>query len=120
MTIVLLGTVYLYVGAAVAVVFLLFGIGRIDENAQDAWVFRPLIIPGVLLIWPLVLWRWLREETGRIDSTARYAPPRKAHGIASVFLACLVVATLLTAFAIRQTWPSDMAPIQVAAPGDAE
>lgn len=86
MSVILIGTVYLYIGAAVAVPFLLFGLGRIDENAQDAWIFRPLLIPGVLLIWPLVLWRdekhrRLAKETGKgihsfaiFDALGKLAP----------------------------------------------
>ena len=46
------------VGAVVAAVFLTIGMDRIDEDARGAYVFRPLLIPGVLVIWPLVLWRW--------------------------------------------------------------
>ena len=38
---------WLYIGAAVALYFLTFGIDRIDENARGAYVFRPLLIPGV-------------------------------------------------------------------------
>ncbi|MDU8943756.1 hypothetical protein [Ovoidimarina sediminis] len=48
---------WLILGAVVAAVFLLFGIDRVDEDARGAYAFRPLLVPGVLLIWPLVLWR---------------------------------------------------------------
>ena len=64
MTLVMIGTFYLYAGGAVAVVFLLFGLGQLDENAQGAWVFRPLLIPGVLLILPLAIWRWMVLQRG--------------------------------------------------------
>lgn len=49
---------YLALGVAVAVVFLVFGIGRLDPIARGAYVFRPLLIPGLALLWPLVLRRW--------------------------------------------------------------
>ena len=64
MTLVMIATFYIYAGGAVAVVFLLFGLGQLDENAQGTWVFRPLLIPGVLLIWHLVIWRWMVLHRG--------------------------------------------------------
>ena len=49
-------------GALVCLAFLLFGIDRVDPSAQNAYAFRPLLIPGILVIWPLVLWRWWSLE----------------------------------------------------------
>lgn len=50
------------IGALVCVAFLLVGIDRIDPAAHDAYAFRPLLIPGIIAIWPLVLWRWWTLE----------------------------------------------------------
>ncbi len=50
------------IGALVCVLFLFVGIDRVDPAAHDAYAFRPLLIPGVLVIWPLVLWRWWSLE----------------------------------------------------------
>jgi len=50
--------VYLGVGLAVAGLFLLFGIERVDASSRGAYAFRPLLIPGLTLLWPLVLRRW--------------------------------------------------------------
>lgn len=47
------------IGLAVAVVFLLFGFDRIDPGAHEAYAVRPLLIPGLMLLWPLVIWRWI-------------------------------------------------------------
>ena len=49
-------------GAVVCVLFLFIGIDRVDPAAHDAYAFRPLLIPGILVIWPLVLWRWWSLE----------------------------------------------------------
>ena len=49
---------YLLIGAAVAAAFLFLGIDRIDPAARGAYAFRPLLLPGLMLLWPLVLWRW--------------------------------------------------------------
>ena len=65
------------IGAVVASAFLTVGIDRIDEDARGAYVLRPLLIPGVLRIWPLVRWRWCRIETQAAPGprvTGPYAP----------------------------------------------
>ena len=49
---------YTLAGLIVAGLFLVAGIGRILPNARDSWIFRLLILPGVVGLWPLVLWRW--------------------------------------------------------------
>lgn len=48
------------IGVAVAVAFLLVGFDKIDPGARDAYAVRPLLIPGLVLLWPLVVWRWIR------------------------------------------------------------
>jgi hypothetical protein len=45
-------------GGVVAVAFLLVGLDRVDPVARGAYAFRPLLVPGLVLLWPLVLWRW--------------------------------------------------------------
>ncbi len=57
--------IYGYIGAAVSVPFLMFGIDRIDPSSHQAFGFRALLIPGIVVLWPLVLWRWLKLETQR-------------------------------------------------------
>jgi hypothetical protein len=64
-TIVNLAMIYLSTGGVVALFFLIFGIDRIDPAARGSYAFRPLIAPGVALLWPLVVWRWLALERGR-------------------------------------------------------
>lgn len=54
--------IYLLIGAIVAAAFLIFGIDRVDDAARGAYAFRPLLVPGIMVLWPLVLWRWLALE----------------------------------------------------------
>jgi len=56
--VVLIAEIYGLVGLAVAAAFLLVGMDRIDPAARGAYAFRPLLVPGLVLIWPVVLWRW--------------------------------------------------------------
>jgi hypothetical protein len=58
-------TVYAAIGGLVAVLFLLFGIDRIDPAARGAYAFRPMIAPGIVLLWPVVLVRWAVLERRR-------------------------------------------------------
>jgi len=57
-----LGRYYLIAGGVVAALFLAIGIDRVEPSARGAYAFRPLLIPGICLIWPLVLYRWLVLE----------------------------------------------------------
>lgn len=52
------GGAYGVSGLAAGLAFLLFGLERVDHNARGAYAFRPLLVPGLVLLWPLVLWRW--------------------------------------------------------------
>ena len=48
---------HLIVGGSAAG-FLIFGLDRIDEDARGSYAFRPLLVPGLILLWPLVAIRW--------------------------------------------------------------
>ena len=101
------------IGAIVAAVFLTIGIDRIDEDARGAYIFRPLLIPGVLLIWPLVLWRWWQIESESAAWAARYRPVRASYGLAVILMSIGIVAIVITGLSLRQTWPADIAPVQL-------
>lgn len=49
---------YAGIGLAVSVPFLFYGIDRVDDSAHGVYAFRPLLVPGIILLWPLVLVRW--------------------------------------------------------------
>jgi hypothetical protein len=57
--------VYALVGVGVTALFLFIGIDRIDEDARGAYLFRPLLIPAIVSLWPLVALRWVRLELKR-------------------------------------------------------
>ena len=108
--------VWFLIGGIVAAAFLIIGIDRIDEDARGAYVFRPLLAPGILLIWPLVLWRWWVLETGRNKPESRFKPVRTAHGPVAFALAFIVIVTIIVGLNIRQQWPSDVVPERLSAP----
>jgi hypothetical protein len=53
-------TIWLLVGFVVGAVFLFVGIDRIDPSARGSYAFRPLLLPGLTLLWPFVALRWFR------------------------------------------------------------
>ena len=107
--------IYGMAGLAVAAVFLAWGIDRVDQNARGAFVFRPLLIPGVALLWPLVLWRWGALERGRDRWASRYRPPRRLQDWLGVGLAAAIPVILFGALMIRQEGPLER-PAQLLEP----
>jgi hypothetical protein len=56
---------YAIVGGVVGLLFILFGVDRLDPASHGAFAFRPLLLPGGILLWPIVLGRWVALETQR-------------------------------------------------------
>ena len=55
--------VYLLIGLVFSVPFVLRGVGRVDPAAHQApLVFRVLILPGVVGLWPVMLSKWSRAR----------------------------------------------------------
>lgn len=58
---------YLAAGALFALVFLAFGVARMDPAARGTHLgVRLVLAPGVILTWPLLLVRWIlhRPDAG--------------------------------------------------------
>lgn len=48
-------------GLVFGLVFISFGVTGVDPAARASrWTFRLLILPGVVMLWPLMAARWLR------------------------------------------------------------
>ncbi|WP_193555787.1 hypothetical protein [Hwanghaeella grinnelliae] len=92
---------WLGAGAVIAIAFLLFGLDRVEPNARGGYVFRVLIAPGLVLLWPIVLWRWRLAASGREAWRNRHTPQRKAIGRLGFGLAACIAAILLTALMVR-------------------
>jgi len=103
-------SVWTAIGGVVALIFLTFGIDRIDEDARGAYVFRILMVPAILLIWPLVLYRWYILETGKDNWEKRHKPPRNAHFWVAIIFALAIPSIILLGLSQRQIWPVDFVP----------
>lgn len=108
--------IWAWIGLAVATLFLLVGIDRVDANAKTSFTFRPLLIPGVVLLWPMVLWRWWVLETDRDRPLQRHRPPRRFHKLAWLVLAPLIPAILITGLLVRQDGPYERPAVLLEAP----
>jgi hypothetical protein len=54
-----LAGLYAACGAAFAVPFVVTGLPKIDPmGAGSSWSFRLVIVPGIVVFWPLLLVRW--------------------------------------------------------------
>ena len=57
----ILSGIYLICGLAFAVPFAFFGVGKIDPHAaHGTWGFRLLIVPGTILLWPILAQRCVK------------------------------------------------------------
>ena len=54
--------VYLALGVACALPFLLAGVQRMDRAAAGAWAFRLLALPGCVALWPVLALKLLRSR----------------------------------------------------------
>ena len=65
---------YTALGALFAVPFALRGVEAIDPTAADSgWGFRLIITPGVVGLWPLLMWRWARGAHAPTETNAHRA-----------------------------------------------
>ncbi len=59
----LITTMYLICGLVFAIAFLIKGIAVVDEGAHGSGIgFRLIILPGVIVFWPLLLKKWIKAK----------------------------------------------------------
>lgn len=98
---VMLGQAWLLAGLCVGVAFLLFGLDRVDAAARGAYGFRPLLLPGLVLLWPLVIWRWLDAPSSGAQPSLKRRHKR-AHAAIWAGLALALPLILGAALMLRQ------------------
>ena len=55
--------VYLLLGLAFGIAFVIWGIHKVDEDAVGTGLgFRLIILPGMMAFWPVMLLKWLRAR----------------------------------------------------------
>jgi hypothetical protein len=98
---VLLGQAWLLAGLCVGVSFLLIGLDRVDLSARGAYGFRPLLLPGLVLLWPLVIWRWLDAPRAVTQPSLKHRHKR-VHAAIWIGLALMLPLILGTALMLRR------------------
>ena len=79
--IVTIAFVYLAVGLAFAIPFVLVGVGKVDPvAAKGTWGFRLLILPGSVAFWPMLTLRWLRGTPRPVERNAHRDAARRTGG----------------------------------------
>ncbi|HMO65489.1 MAG TPA: hypothetical protein PKE47_09770 [Verrucomicrobiota bacterium] len=102
-------------GLVFAVVLHAKGLGRLDPAVRGGGaVFRLLITPGLVVLWPVLLHRWRRaarggEFAGRPDAPLRPRRLRRMHRLAWQLLAAVI--PLMAGVALA--WRPAPAPPQV-------
>jgi hypothetical protein len=81
---------YLGVGLVLGLVFVFGVIDRIDPQSHGAHAFRPLLLPGLALLWPLVLARTVAKLRGVADPKPSQRANLAAHRAAWLILAVLI------------------------------
>lgn len=117
---VMLGQAWLVAGLGVGVAFLLFGLDRVDASARGAYGFRPLLLPGLVLLWPLVIWRWL-EATPADTQPSLKRRHKRAHAAIWSGLALGLTLILGTGLMLRQHDVPASSSVRIGpAPSDAD
>jgi len=63
-------TIYLIAGVLFAIFFLIKGIEKIDPAAHGSgWGFRLIILPGTIVLWPVLLNKWTKAKQVQHDKT---------------------------------------------------
>lgn len=58
-----LAAIYLLIGFVFAILFVIWGVTKIDESASGSSIgFRLIIIPGSAVFWPFLLKKWIQAQ----------------------------------------------------------
>ena len=64
--------IYLLVGVLFVVPFLMKGLNKVDEGANGSTIgFKIIIIPGVIVFWPMLLSKWTKGNGNHGDTKAQ-------------------------------------------------
>ena len=64
--------IYLVLGILFVVPFLLKGLTKVDEGACGGTIgFKIIIIPGVIVFWPVLLSKWMKANRDHRDTKAQ-------------------------------------------------
>lgn len=66
-----IAVIYLALGFIFAIPFIIKGVSTIDDGAKGSSIgFRIIILPGVIVFWPLLLKKWIKAKPLNHDEAA--------------------------------------------------
>ena len=64
--------IYLVLGVLFVIPFLMKGLNKVDEGANGSTIgFKIIIIPGVIVFWPVLLSKWIKKNGNHGDTKAQ-------------------------------------------------
>ena len=64
--------IYLLLGVLFVIPFLMKGLTKVDEDAHGGTIgFKIIIIPGVIVFWPVLLTKWMKKKVNYRDTKAQ-------------------------------------------------
>lgn len=70
--ILILVSIYLLLGVLFVIPFLIKGLRKVDEDAHGGTIaFKIIIIPGVIVFWPLLLSKWMKNRNHEYTKSRR-------------------------------------------------
>jgi len=64
--------IYLLGGVLFVIPFLMKGLNKIDEGANGSTIgFKIIVIPGVIVFWPVLLSKWMKSNLNHGDTKAQ-------------------------------------------------
>jgi len=58
----IIAAIYLLGGVLFVIPFLMKGLNKVDEGANGSTIgFKIIIIPGVIVFWPVLLSKWMKK-----------------------------------------------------------
>jgi len=68
----MIAAVYLVLGLLFVIPFLMKGLTKVDEGAHGSTMgFKIIIIPGVIVFWPVLLSKWMKGNMNHGDTKAQ-------------------------------------------------
>ena len=65
----IIAAIYLVLGVLFVIPFLMKGLNKIDEGTKGSTIgFKIIIIPGVVVLWPVLLAKWMKENGNHGDT----------------------------------------------------
>ncbi len=99
---------YLATGLMVGLIFVLGPIERREPGSRGSYAFRALLLPGMALLWPLVLKHWQTAP----PTTVNVRHDRR-HGGAWFVVALMLLLVLAAALAQRASVPREPGSIRI-------